>query len=51
MFLLCLVNGIKGTLMMMELPMLMTNGGPNNSTITPALYIYNMVSDMAVSKG
>ena len=51
MFLLCLVNGIKGTLMMMELPMLMTNGGPNNSTITPVLYIYNMFSDMAVSKG
>ncbi len=50
-FLLCLVNGIKGTLMMMELPMLMTNGGPNNATITPVLYIYNMFSDSAVSMG
>lgn len=50
-FLLCLVNGIKGTLMMMELPMLMTNGGPNNSTLTPVLYIYNMFKDSAVTKG
>jgi len=51
MFLLCLVNGIKGTLMMMELPMLMTNGGPNNATITPVLYIYNMFSDTQATKG
>ncbi len=50
-FLLCLVNGISGTLMMMELPMLMTNGGPSNSTITPVLYIYNMFSDSAISMG
>lgn len=50
-FLLCLVNGISGTLMMMELPMLMTKGGPNNATITPVLYIYNMFSDPAVSMG
>ena len=57
-FLLCLVNGINGTLMMMELPMLMTGmndmnkaGGPNNSTITPVLYIYKMFSDSAVSMG
>lgn len=51
MFLLCLVNGVKGTLMMMELPLLMTNGGPNNSTLTPVLYIYNMFNDSAVTKG
>lgn len=51
MFLLCLVNGVKGTLMTMELPMLMTNGGPNNATLTPVLYIYNMFNDSAVSKG
>ena len=51
MFLLCLVNGIKGTLMMMELPMLMTNGGPNNATLTPVLYIFNMFTDSAVTKG
>lgn len=50
-FLLCLVNGIKGTLMMMELPMLMTGGGPNNGTITPVLYIYNMFNDSATSMG
>lgn len=50
-FLLCLVNGIKGTLMMMELPMLMTGGGPNNATITPVLYIYNMYSDSAITMG
>ncbi len=50
-FLLCLVNGIKGTLLMMELPMLMTNGGPNNSTLTPVLYIFNMFKDSAVTKG
>ena len=50
-FLLCLVNGIKGTMMMMELPMLMTGGGPSNGTITPVLYIYNMFSDSAISMG
>ncbi len=50
-FLLCLVNGITGQLMMMELPMLMTKGGPSNGTITPVLYIYNMFSDSAVSMG
>ena len=50
-FLLSLVNGIRGTLMMMELPMLMTNGGPNNATITPVLYIYKMFNDSAVSMG
>ncbi|MDR1569935.1 MAG: sugar ABC transporter permease [Oscillospiraceae bacterium] len=50
-FLLCLVNGIGGTLMMMELPLLMTNGGPNNATITPVMYIYKMFSDSAVSMG
>ena len=51
MFLLCLVNGVKGILMMMELPLLMTDGGPNNATLTPVLYIYKMFSDSAVSKG
>ena len=50
-FLLCLVNGISGTLMMMELPLLMTKGGPNNATLTPVLYIYNMFSDTAISMG
>lgn len=50
-FLLCLVNGINGTLMMMELPLLMTKGGPNNATLTPVLYIYNMFSDSAISMG
>jgi len=57
-FLLCLVNGITATLMMMELPLLMTGmndlnkaGGPNNGTITPVLYIYKLFSDSAVSMG
>ena len=50
-FLLNLVNGIRGTLMMMELPMLMTNGGPNNATLTPVLYIYNCFNDTATSMG
>jgi ABC-type sugar transport system permease subunit len=57
-FLLCLVNGISGTMMMMELPLLMTGmndinkaGGPNNGTITPVLYIYKMFSDSTVSMG
>ena len=50
-FLLCLVNGISGTLMMMELPLLMTNGGPNNATMTPVLYIYKSISDSAISMG
>lgn len=51
MFLLCTVNGVKGTLMMMELPMLMTGGGPNNATLTPVLYIYNNYTDSAVTMG
>ena len=48
---LSLVNGVSGTLMMMELPLLMTKGGPNNATITPVLYIYNMFNDSAQSMG
>ena len=42
-FLLSLVNGIRGTLMMMELPLLMTNGGPNNATEMFAMNIYNEI--------
>lgn len=50
-FLLSIVNCVKGTLMMMELPMLMTDGGPNNGTMTPVLYIYKQYNDAAQSMG
>ena len=37
--------------MIITLPLLMTNGGPNNATMTPVLYIYKSISDSAISMG
>ena len=40
-FILILIGLMTGTLQMFDLPYLMTNGGPVNSTLTPMIYIYN----------
>ncbi len=50
-FCLQIVNCVKGTLMMMDLPMMMTGGGPNNGTNTPVLYIYQLFNDTNVTMG
>ncbi len=40
-FLLTLVGLLTGALTMFELPFLMTNGGPLETTLTPVLYLFN----------
>lgn len=42
---LMLVNLITGTLQMMDVPYMMTGGGPMNMTLTPALYLFNSFRD------
>lgn len=44
-FLLMLVNLITGTLQMLEIPYLITGGGPQEKTMTPALYLFNSFRD------
>lgn len=45
-FILIAVNTITGTLQMLEIPMLITGGGPLNMTMTPALYLFNTFRDV-----
>ena len=45
-FILIAVNTITGTLQMLEIPMLVTGGGPLNMTMTPALYLFNTFRDV-----
>ena len=40
-FLLTIVGLLTSSLTMFELPFLMTNGGPTESTLTPVLYLFN----------
>ena len=47
-FILTIINLASGTLMMFELPMMVTGGGPVNKTMTPILYIYNTFNDFTV---
>ncbi len=49
-FILTIINLATGTLMMFELPMMITGGGPDNKTMTPILYIYNMFNDFTMDK-
>lgn len=49
-FILMLVNLITGTLQMMEIPYLMTGGGPLEKTLTPALYLFNSFRDAGRSQ-
>lgn len=44
-FILMIVNLITANLQMLELPMFLTGGGPNESTITPAMYIFQSFGD------
>ena len=45
-FILIAVNTITGTLQMLEIPMLITGGGPLNMTMTPSLYLFNTFRDV-----
>lgn len=49
-FLLMFVNLITGTLQMLEIPFLITGGGPLEKTMTPALYLYNSFRDAGRSQ-
>lgn len=49
-FILTLVNLITGTLQMLEIPYLMTGGGPLEKTLTPALYLFNSFRDAGRSQ-
>lgn len=50
-FVLQCINMTTGTLQMFELPMIMTNGGPRESTLTPMLYMYNNFKNTGMSMG
>lgn len=47
---LVVVTLVTGNLQMFEIPMLMTNGGPINSTMTPVLYLVHARSNGNVSQ-
>lgn len=42
---LMLVNLITGSLQMMDVPYMITQGGPQNMTLTPSLYLFNSFRD------
>lgn len=44
---LMLVNLITGSLQMMDVPYMITQGGPMNMTLTPSLYLFNSFRDSA----
>lgn len=44
-FILVLVNLITGTLQMMDIPYMITGGGPLEMTLTPSLYLFNSFRD------
>ena len=45
-FILMLVNLITANLQMLEIPMFITGGGPNESTITPCMYLFQSFNDV-----
>lgn len=45
-FILMLVNLITGNLQMLEIPMFITGGGPNEATITPCMYLFQSFNDV-----
>ncbi len=45
-FILALVNLITGTLQMLDVPYMITNGGPLDMTMTPSLYLFNSFRDV-----
>lgn len=44
-FVLMLINLITGNMQMLDIPYMITGGGPLNRTLTPALYLYNSFRD------
>ena len=48
-FLLQLVSLMTANIQMLDLPLLITGGGPLNETLTPTLYIYNIYSSPSFS--
>lgn len=42
---LLVINMVTGYMQMMEIPMMMTGGGPLNTTLTPVLYLFNSFRD------
>ena len=42
---LLIINMVTGYMQMMEIPMMMTGGGPLNTTLTPVLYLFNSFRD------
>lgn len=44
-FVLVIVNLVTTSMQMMEIPLIMTEGGPLNETLTPVLYLYNAFRD------
>lgn len=50
-FVLQCINMTTATLQMFELPMIMTNGGPREQTLTPMLYMYNNFKNTGMSMG
>lgn len=44
-FVLMIVNLVTGYMQMLELPYLITGGGPENKTVTPALFLYSSFRD------
>lgn len=46
-FILTLINLITGNLQMLDIPYMITNGGPLNMTMTPSLYLFNSFRDVS----
>jgi len=44
-FVLVIISLVTSTMQMMEIPYIMTEGGPLNKTLTPVLYLFNMFRD------
>lgn len=50
-FILLTISLVTGTLQIFDLPYMMTNGGPQNTTLTPMLYLYNNYRDLNKTMG
>lgn len=50
-FILMCIGLTTGTLQMFDIPYMLTNGGPSNSTLTPMLYLYNNYRDTSKGMG
>ena len=45
-FILSLINLITGSLQMLDIPYMITGGGPLDMTMTPSLYLFNSFRDV-----